>query len=87
MTKKEDEENDISLWIILSPLLLIIILNIINLLYIITQAPPDNVIEWGINYENLINSNKDENSGKIPLPNYFIIFFTVLFRLLKPYNN
>lgn len=83
MTKKEDEENDISLWIILSPLILIIILNIINLVYITTQG---DVIEWGINYENIINSNK-EDTGEILLPSYFIIFLTVLFRLLKPYNN
>lgn len=83
MTKKEDEENDISLWIILSPLFLIIILNIINLVYITTQG---DVIQWGINYEKIINSNK-EDTGEILLPSYFIIFFTVLFRLLKPYNN
>ena len=83
MTKKEDEENDISLWIILSPIFLIIILNIINLVYITTQG---DVIEWGINYENIINSNK-EDTGEILLPSYFIIFLTVLFRLLKPYNN
>ena len=83
MTKKEDEENDISLWIILSPLFLIIILNIINLVYITTQG---DVIEWGINYEKIINSNK-EDTGEILLPSYFIIFFTILFRLLKPYNN
>lgn len=83
MTKKEDEENDISLWIILSPLVLIIILNIINLVYITTQG---DVIQWGINYEKIINSNK-EDTGEILLPSYFIIFFTVLFRLLKPYNN
>lgn len=83
MTKKKEEETNISLWIILSPLLLIIILNIINLLYIVTQG---GVIEWGINYEKIINSNK-EDTGEILLPSYFIIFFTVLFRLLKPYNN
>jgi|TARA_B100001093_G_C26317207_1_gene796127 hypothetical protein len=83
MAKKEDEENDISLWIMLSPLFLIILLNIINLIYITTQG---GVIEWGINYEKIINSNK-EDTGEILLPSYFIIFFTVLFRLLKPYNN
>ena len=83
MTKKEDQENDSSLWIILSPLILIIILNVINLVYITTQG---GLIEWGINYEKIINSNKEDN-GEILLPSYFIIFLTVLFRILKPYNN
>ena len=84
MTKKEkEEETNISLWIMLSPLILIIILNIINLIYITTQG---DVIQWGINYEKIINSNK-EDTGEILLPSYFIIFFTILFRLLKPYNN
>ena len=83
MTKKEDQENDSSLWIILSPLILIIILNVINLVYITTQG---GLIEWGINYEKIINSNK-EDTGEILLPSYFIIFLPVLFRLLKPYNN